>query len=67
MNVGDGPGRQWPTVTAAMLRQIAVHLGDDRRPQGLEPESADLRVDVVLDVMAVSGESLGLDGCCVGF
>ena len=48
-----------------MLRKVAVELGDHRRAQGLQPYPADARNDVVIDVVAVSGERLGVHGCGV--
>ena len=62
MNVGDRPGRQGTAITAAVLGQVAVELRDHRRAQGLQPHPSDAGHDVVINVVAVSGESLGLDG-----
>ena len=48
-----------------MFRQLAVELGDHRRAQGLQPHPADAGHDVMINVMAVSGERLGFHGCGV--
>jgi hypothetical protein len=41
MYVRNGPCRQWPSIVAAVLSQIAVELRDHGRAQGLESHPSD--------------------------
>ena len=66
MDMGDSPSRQWRAVAAAVLREVAVKLGDRDRAQGLEPQSSDAGNDVVIDVVAIPGKGLGLHSRGVG-
>jgi len=60
MDVGDRGRCQSPAITAAMLGQVSVELGNDGWAEGLQPHPADAGHDVVINVVAVSGESFGL-------
>ena len=54
MDVGNGPRRQRPAITAAVLGQLPVELGDHGWSQCLQPHPADAGHDVVINIVAVA-------------
>jgi hypothetical protein len=66
VDVGDCPCRQRAAIMAAVLAQVAVELRYHGRAQGLQPHPPDAGHDVVIDVVAVSGQRFRLHGRGVG-
>jgi hypothetical protein len=61
VDVVDRAGGEGPSVLATTGHEIPVHLRDRGRADGLEPQDADVRLDVPVDHVPVVGECLGLD------